>query len=402
MDTLHNTLCLLLRFGADTKNEVISRQREDAGSGCGRRKTKRRTTAFEVITNDSVDTIGASRECERVSEVLRTMRSTSGDEPKTKTRTDGSLMTLLREHSGHQATEKATRPRTASHAGRRRGSDVFVDDAVAVTATAPSRRPQRPKSANSSRLRRAKKSSTDSGCCDADDDDEDELIYVDEDYKSRSSGSSVEHTGIGGLSLASTAWEDAGTDIRDNDIAKPGDKRTTLSTLDAEPRRRVFSDSDVISAAPPTGRDVMGRLAPKIAAERVLERYRRRTSLDATGNGSCVAPAHNPHKPTSRAPESGHQLPRKLRPILLRTRQSSLGDDVIGRGDVIRNTSGLCKTGQGQLAVNPVAPRGECTQRPAGDSTTRMTKDFGRSRAWKSLQPLESHRPSNPLPQTPQ
>ncbi|KAK2178460.1 hypothetical protein NP493_543g03010 [Ridgeia piscesae] len=279
-----------------------------------------------------------------------------------------------------------------------------MDDAVAV-ATAPSRRPQRPKSANSSRLRRAKKSSTDSGCCDADDDD-DELIYVDEDYKSRSSGSSVENTGIGGLSLTPTAWEDAGTDIRDNDIAKPGDTRTTLSTLDAEPRRRVFSDSDVISGAPSSGRDVMGRLAPKIAAERVLERCRRRTSLDATGNGSCVAPAHNPHKPTSRAPESGHQMPRKLRPILLRTRQSSLGDDVIGRGDVIRNgrcdTSGLCKTGQSHSSVNPVTPRGDCTQRPAGDPTSLMTKDFGRNRAWKSLQPLECRRPSNPLPHTPQ
>ncbi|KAI0218397.1 hypothetical protein LSAT2_029911 [Lamellibrachia satsuma] len=333
------------------------------------------------------------------------MRNTSGNEPRVRTRTettDSSLTSLLREHSGKQQQPATTRLRPTSAAGRRRGSDVFVEDAMAMTAAvAPISRHPRPKSACSSRLRRAKKSSTDSGCGD-DDDDEDELIYVDEDYLRRSTR--FDSTGIGGLSLAPTVWDEPTTDINDGGECdgriKPGEKRTSLSTLNPEPRRRGFSDSAVVSGQ----HDIMG-MGRTIAFDRVRERYRRRTSLDTTGNHNGITHAHNPHRPTSRTPENSHPLPRKLQPILVRTRQSSLGDDRIGRDEVKlngrRDPAELSRARLVHPSADIATPLHDGSMRPANNSAALTTRNFGRSRAWKSLKPLDSRRPSNSLPQTP-
>ena len=287
---------------------------------------------------------------------------------------------------------------------------MSVAEVAAVTAVTSSRRQLRPKSACNNRLRRAKMSSTDSGCCDDDDgeDGEDEVIYVDENHMWRSSVNGVDCAGVSGLSLAPNAWPDSGDDINDDDAertkeTKPAANRNTL--LDVEPRRRVFSDSDVISGQMRSEHDVIGleRLAPMIAAERVLEKYRRRASLDTTAHQSCVASVHNQHRPTIRTLENGQHVPRKLRPILARARKNSLGVDVTGRDDDAVVEHYVTKAQSHVDSTDSVQPaRNEGNLLSGNDSASLLARDFGRSLAWKSLKPLESRRPSNPFPQMPQ
>ena len=342
------------------------------------------------------------------------MRNSSGVEPQTRPETpsDSSLTGLLRQHGGQQTV--TTRPRPTSRIGRRRSCDVSVEAVAAVTAVTSSRRHLRPKSACNSRLRRAKLSSTDSGCCDNDDDDddgeeeEDDVIYVDDNYLRRSSVNGVDCAGVSALSLAPKAWPNSGDDVTDDDgertkEAKPAANRTTL--LDVEPRRRVFSDSDVISGQLRSEHDVIGleRLAPMIAAERVLEKYRRRASLDTSSHQNFgVASMRKQNRPTLRTQENGQHVPRKLRPILARAHKNNLGVDITGRDDDAKDEHYVTKA-QSQLDSTEavVSARDDGSLLSGSDSASLLARDFGRSLAWKSLKPLESRRPSNPSTQMP-